>query len=387
MDESSIHHPRRRVVTIGRFLFCLVIISTATSCSLLQTNSKPVDPNAPSWVRRLNVFDDASIWDGFFTPGDGNEKTRLVALERHQPGKIPVVLVHGLVSGPTTWQDLLTFLNSDPEIQSRFEFWAFRYPTGESYLIAAADLRRELQQRLKRLDPDGRDPALQNVVLIGHSMGGIVSKLQVTRSDNLLWESVSKRPFSELKAKEATRNKIHSLFFFEPQPAVKRVVFIATPHHGSKLTESFVGKLARQLVFFPAMLQSGYHELLQANSDALLPTNSMTVPTSVDHLSPDSPVLKATNRLPFADGVRRHSIIGTAVKLPNGRVLDGVVTLESARLPNVDSELLVPATHTEIHRNARTFQEVRRILLLHARDRADRQLQSRHSAAAIVTPQ
>jgi triacylglycerol esterase/lipase EstA (alpha/beta hydrolase family) len=370
MDESQVSavNVRRRRMAVCRLAVCLAVIATATSCSLLQTHNQPADANAPSWARRLNIFDDASIWDGFFTPGDSNEKTRLVALERHQPGKIPVVLVHGLVSGPTTWEALLTFLNNDPDIRKRYEFWAFRYPTGESYLIAAADLRRELQQKLKRLDPDGRDPALQDVVLIGHSMGGIVSKLQVTRSDDLMWESVSQRPFAELKADEPTRKKIHDLFFFEPQPAIKRVVFIATPHHGSKLTESFVGKLARQLVFFPAMVQSGYHQLLQANSDALLPTNSMTVPTSVDHLAPDSPVLKATNRLPFASGVHLHSIIGTAVKLPNGRVLDGVVTLESARLPNVDSELLVPATHTEIHRDKRTFREIRRILVLHAQE-------------------
>ena len=373
---------RRVVAAVRRLVLCLAVVAATSGCSLLPTNAPPADPNAPSWLRRLNLFDDASIWDGFFTPGDGDETSRLVLLERHQPGKIPVVLVHGLVSGPTTWQDLLARLNDDPEVRGRFEFWAFRYPTGESYLIAAADLRRELRQKLERLDPDGRDPALRNIVLVGHSMGGIVSKLQVTRSDGVLWSGVSKRPFAELQADEPTRDKIRGLFFFEPLPAVQRVVFIATPHRGSKLTESFVGKLARQLVIFPAMLQAGYRELLQANSDALLPTNSMTVPTSVDHLSPDSPVLQATNRLPFADGVRRHSIIGTAVKLPNGRVLDGVVTLDSARLPNGESELLVPATHTEIHRDRRTFDEVRRILLQHA---GSVDPSNRHSANAVRT--
>lgn len=338
-----------------------------TSCTLLPQASALRDPLAPRWVRRLNVFDESSIWRGFFKPGEENEESRLVLLERYQPGKIPVVLVHGLVSNPATWEEMLKQLNADPEIRSRFQFWAFRYATGASYLFAAADLREELERTIARIDPQGRDEALNHLVLIGHSMGGIVSKLQVTYSDDTLWRSVSNRPFAELKADPLVRSKVERTFFFEPRERVTRVVFIATPHKGSRLTESFVGRFARELVTFPTTIERSYQRLLTDNSGVLKPDATMTVPTSVDHLSPASPVLKATQKLRYHDGVKLHSIIGTGKRTPFGTVLDGVVALESARLPESTTALTVPTTHTEIHKDPRTVREVKAILLLHVK--------------------
>lgn len=353
----------RRLNALG----LLVALFACSGCALFSSASATGDPHAPRWVRRLNVFDETSIWNGFFKPGHRNDDSKLVLLDRYQSGKIPVVLVHGLVSNPATWEQMLKGLNADPEIRSRFQFWAFRYPTGGSYLISAADLRETLRQEIERLDPYGDDPALRNIVLIGHSMGGLVSKLQVTHSDDTMWQSISTRPFAELKADSITRSKIERMFFFEPQPTVTRVVFIATPHKGSRLTESFIGRIARQFVTFPKIVERSYDRLVADNSDVLKPDATMTIPTSVDHLSPSSSVLKATRKLRFQNGVELHSIIGTGKRTPLGGVLDGVVTLDSAKLPNSLTALTVPTTHTQIHRDERTIREVRAILMLHLR--------------------
>ncbi|MFO1021654.1 MAG: hypothetical protein U0903_13300 [Planctomycetales bacterium] len=71
---------------------------------------------------------------------------------------------------------------------------------------------------------------LSQMVMIGHSMGGLLSKLQVTESDDKLWNLVSKQPLEQLKTNDETRGQLQQTFFFEPQPAITRVIYIATPH-------------------------------------------------------------------------------------------------------------------------------------------------------------
>ena len=140
--------------------------------------------------------------------------------EPYQPGKIPLVFVHGLLSDPFTWANLANEIRARPDVLQRYQLWAYEYATGEPFLKSAAVLRRQLHEVQLQMDPSGSDAALSGVVLIGHSMGGLVSKLQVTYSGNQLWESVSCLPFESIVTTPATRMDLAESFFFDPSPIV-----------------------------------------------------------------------------------------------------------------------------------------------------------------------
>lgn len=142
---------------------------------------------------------------GFVDPGGAATEPRLNFLEPYQPGKAPVVLVHGLFSDPQSWADLINDLRATPGFCERYQIWVFRYPTGRGFLQSAAALRRELQAAQQALDPSQSDPALRQVVLVGHSMGGLISKLQVTYSGESIWTRLANRPLETIVTTEQTR--------------------------------------------------------------------------------------------------------------------------------------------------------------------------------------
>ncbi|HEX3725991.1 MAG TPA: alpha/beta fold hydrolase, partial [Pirellulales bacterium] len=173
---------------------------------------------------------------GFTAPSDTSVQQQLVMMEPYQRGKIPVVFIHGLYSDPITWVDMANELLVHRDLYAHFQFWIFRYPTGGEVLDSAAVLRRDLQAARDTFDPEHTDPALDQIVLVGHSLGGLLSQMQVTRSYDLLWREIANQPFDALRAPPKLQERLAQCFFFEPVPAVKRVVFIGTPHHGSGMT-------------------------------------------------------------------------------------------------------------------------------------------------------
>lgn len=351
----------RQIATI----FVVAVLLLATGCAAQRYDALV---NSRSTLRPvpLAAFDGLYI-DGFFTPGEDRVGNGLYLLEPYRPGAIPVIFVHGLVSDPSTWIEMHTRLRNDPLIANRFQFWAFRYETGPSYLGAAADLRDELMRVRSALDPRGSDRALSQAVLVGHSMGGLVSKLQVTHSDDHLWRTMSQRSPDEIHADPQTRNQITRLFFFNPQPGIARLVYIATPHRGSPIAVGRLGNIGERLVGFPKTMVSQYNTFLQRNTD-IFPNLPQKPPTSVDLLKPCHPVLRATTRLRFAPGIAQHVIYGVGQRTSNWcrRDGDGYVTVSSARWPLACSEKPVNEAHTEVHKHRAAIDEVRRILTSHA---------------------
>src|SRR5204863_7879130 len=59
---------------------------------------------------------------------------KLVFLDPYQPGKVPVVLIHGLFSSPEDWADAIGHLRAAPGFANRFQIWPFGYPTGQGSL-------------------------------------------------------------------------------------------------------------------------------------------------------------------------------------------------------------------------------------------------------------
>ncbi len=308
---------------------------------------------------------------GFLQPfSSGRSAPRLEFLEPHRAGRIPVVFIHGLASDEGTWFDLLNELRTWPAFHRRFEPWLFRYPTGAGFMLSSASLRRQLRTAVARLDPECTDAALDNIVLVGHSMGGLHAKLQVVESGTAIWDAIACRPRGELRARPEVQRLMTDTYFFEPLPFVKRVVYVATPHKGSALASLGVGRVASLTVKPPPVPTAIHREVVTMNPDYFRPDFEKRVPTSIDILEPSSTVLMALESLRPPCWVTTHSIIGKAhASLVSGGD-DCVVPVESARVSGVVSELVVPASHTKVHHHPETVAEIRRILAQHLHESA-----------------
>ncbi len=302
---------------------------------------------------------------GLFQTGFNDGDARLYMIEPYQPGKVPVIFVHGLASDPSTWYDLANELRARPQLQSRYQIWAFKYSTGEAFLKSAARLRAECRNIVAQLDPEGRDPALHQIVLVGHSMGGLVCKLQVTASDNTLWNAVAGRPLESIRATEPQRAELAETFFFEPLPCVRRVVFMATPHRGSSWARQAVGRISSAMVSVPEEIQQQHDELARNNPGVFSEEMQRRVPTSIDLLEPDSPLLRSMLCLRVAPQVQVHSLIANGELMWRDGPGDGVVPVSSALHPNEASRRMVPTTHSGLHHHPEAVEELVNILRRH----------------------
>jgi pimeloyl-ACP methyl ester carboxylesterase len=276
-----------------------------------------------------------------------------------------VALVHGTASSAARWADMLNDLTSDPRIRNRFEFWFFRYETGNPILYSALKLREELAGAVAALDPQDEDPALRDMVLIGHSQGGLLVKMSATDTGSLLWDAISGQPLDELKLRPETRELLRRSLFLEPAPSVGRVVFIATPHRGSYLAENRLGRFISGLVRLPLNLAQATVDILTNNPDALRFDPERARIGSIYDMRPGAPLITALAAIPVAPGIPAHSIIAVRGDGPIEDGSDGVVRFESAHIDGVESELIVRSGHS-VQSHPETVLEVRRILLLHA---------------------
>lgn len=304
--------------------------------------------------------------DDFLRPNRDDRLDGLHMREPFQPGKIPVVFVHGLASDPLTWAQLENDLRAQPPLFNRYQFWFFRYDTGNPFLASAARLREQLAALRQTYDPARCDPNLSRMVLIGHSMGGLLSKMQVTYSGDLIWQAAATRPLNTIVTDSTTRERMAASFFFQPSPDISRVIYIATPHRGSSEASRCVGRVSSALIEEPPEWTARHAQLVRDNPDAFRDELRRKIPNSVDLLEPDSLILQATDRLPYRYGIALHTILGDdRWTLTQGRS-DGVVAVSSARLGGGQSELIVDAKHTDVQRVPPTVREVMCILTQHA---------------------
>lgn len=301
----------------------------------------------------------------FLRPDSLDAKAQLVMIEPYQCGKIPVVFVHGLASDPTTWLTQIHALRAQPWFRRHYQAWTFRYPTGVPFLGGAAMLRSELQAAVALTPGAAEDPAAQQMVLVGHSMGGLVSKLQVAESGTALWDAAASCPLDAIRADAADRERLRELFFFAPLPFVRKVVFIGTPHRGSSIASQAVGRVSSWSAHISSQADARHRRLVADNPGVFAPWIARKVPTSVDLLEPDHPLLCAVERLPMSPSVEVHSIIGVADVQGADAPGDGVVSLASARYCGAVSEKRVSETHRGLHEAATTTMELERILERH----------------------
>ena len=288
----------------------------------------------------------------------------LYMTEPYRPGKIPVVFVHGTASNPVWWTEMFNTLRFDPLIRERYQFWYFVYTSNKSVVISAGELRDALRDKVATLELHGKDPALQQMVVAGHSQGGLLTKLTVVNTDEILVRALTGKDLDELRMSEASKTRLHQMLVLKPLPFVKNVIFLSTPHLGSFQSKEWNRNLLRWLVTLPITLVQDsldYYDYMTDDVKKVL-GGKKTVFTSADGMSPDNPLLKALAEIPLAPGVLGHSII--AVKTDGDPKLgnDGVVEYSSAHLDGMASELIVNSGHSS-QLNPLAIDEVRRILV------------------------
>jgi pimeloyl-ACP methyl ester carboxylesterase len=300
---------------------------------------------------------------GLMNPEAMKANQGLFMLQPYQPDKIPVVFVHGLISSPLTWLPMLNGLMGDPELRERYQFWYFSYPTGNPVFYSAATLREALLNARAAFDPAGTNPAFNNMLIVGHSMGGLLTKAMVQESGERQWNLFSKTPYSEMNAPRDTLALLEKVIFYKPLPFVTEAVFIATPHRGSEMALGAIGSIGRALVTLPLTLARASASILASLASAGHKPPITGMPTGIDSLSPKNIMLREMAAMPV--GVPFHSIMGNEAKAGATGGTDGVVPYWSSHLNGARSELIVKSGHGA-HEHPLAIREVRRIMLEHA---------------------
>jgi pimeloyl-ACP methyl ester carboxylesterase len=288
-------------------------------------------------------------------------------LEPYRPDKIPVVMVHGLMSSPATWAGMFNDLRGDPELRKRYQFWFFMYPTGLPIGYSASILRDQLNGVHAMYDPNGTNPNFNQMVIVGHSMGGLLTREMVQDSGTKYWDYYFKEPFETINLDPNTKQMLKKLMFFEHLPYVKRVVFIATPHRGSPMADEWYTHLLSGMVGLPETISTTTTNVVSKGvlTETVASNYTKKAPDSLMLLSPSSPFIRATNTVPLRSDIPYHSIIGTRKLTTFGAgTSDGIVPYWSSHLDFTESEKLVPSGHSA-HEHPLAIAEVKRILHEH----------------------
>jgi pimeloyl-ACP methyl ester carboxylesterase len=290
-------------------------------------------------------------------------------LEMRRPyerGKVPVVLIHGLWGKPQLWDRMIEDLEADSALRTRYQFWTFRYASGDAIPYSAHLLRQSLRRARRVFDPDGTDAAFDRMVIVGHSLGGILAKMMVQSSGSLLWQTVCARPLDRVSGPAEDRRLLQQVFCYTPVPEVRRVVFITTPHRGSPLASGPLRGLGTRLCGRPSRFLQAVQAVLANNEPGLFTPDLLAeLPTSAGELAPEHRLLMGLCDLKIDSSVRAHSIIADFRDPPAPGGTDGIVPYSSSHLEGVDSELIVRGLHICLDHPA-VIHEVRRILAEHA---------------------
>lgn len=316
-----------------------------------------------------------SGWDGLFDAIQGNEEllknTGFYTLEPYDSGKIPLVTVHGLFSNPLTWLDVHNELMGDPIVRRHFRVWHYLYPTNLPILENSRVFRQKLDELEGYLKShQSKKDTAHGMVIIGHSMGGLLTRTAVVDSTPLM-EYFLEDPKRISKLNKDTADAVRSYLEFSPKPYIDRVIFVAVPHRGSSIADNWVGAIGRWLLSLPkAIVQRTVHVAREARN--ILRPELQTAfdagqASSISGLSEKSPALQGLSKTAVSSAIPFHSIIGDQGLGNTPDSSDGVVAYRSSHVDGAQSELIVPADHTA-HAHPQALLEIRRILRLHTKE-------------------
>ena len=304
---------------------------------------------------------------GFFRADERIKQSGVFLVEPYDPERIPVILIHGLVSVPMIWRDVFPALAASPELARRYQFMVFTYPSSFPVAESALLLRNKLKELRAELDPEGDDPLSNNMVVAGHSMGGILTHTLIADVGDNLWKQISDEDFESIDLDPERKQEAREILFFSPDPAVKRAIFIAAPHRGAKMAEKGIAGRLSQIARLPGSVLLSTTDVLTAMASPEVDLKvefEFAKVTAVQSLEPGAPMVAALDDSPIKKGVIYHSIIGDQGKGDSPSSSDGVVEYWSSHMEGAASELIVPTGHSA-YKSALAIEEIKRILRLH----------------------
>ncbi len=325
-------------------------------------------PNVFYW--NMSNLDNLTI-QNVLLPGEYMDETGLYFLQPYDPDKIPLVMVHGLKSSPDAFRYLINDLSPEPWFREKYQIWLFNYPTGNPWLYTGIRFREYMNNAVKYARSQGPDANLDRMVIVAHSMGGLITRSSVTDPGTTIYREHFKYPLDEIVMKPETRKWIEDGMLYKPLEEPDRVVFMAVPHKGSPIANLRPAMIISNFVRLPQLITGELAvvgSLRAKNGDEAGTKSSGHLPTSISGLSPNSRGIKALAKMPLPGHVHFHSIVGNRGKGLPPKCSDGVVPYDSSRVLPVESEKVVPWGHG-VTDCPESSEELKRILKLHLESR------------------
>ena len=346
-----------------------LVIADALKADPLIINDRPyslaMDPSSfYAMGAGISALNRLAIW-GLIGGDEIGRRAGVYLLDEYDPDKRPIVMIHGLGSSPLAWARLSNAIWGNADLRRRFQVWHVVYQTNAPLLVTRNRIEAYLNNAWSVLDPERNDPARSGMILIGHSMGGMVARLLCVDSGEVLWSSAFTAPPELMHADQERIAELESIFIFKPYPGVSRAIFMAAPHRGSPSAESWFGKSFRLVVGRRVPELQALRSFAIDYPDLVRPELRETYQkanfNSISTLQISQPVRRAGESLLPVAGIPYHTIAGV---LP-GRApeTDGVVPFSSAFLPAATSTLQVASDH-KVYENPEAIAETLRILRL-----------------------
>jgi pimeloyl-ACP methyl ester carboxylesterase len=310
----------------------------------------------------------------------GIDHPHLYMMQPWDPDRRIILMLHGLASSPEAWVNVANEVLGDEALREHYQVWQVYYPTNLPIALNHSAIRRLATDALRHFDPAGTATASRDMVLVGHSMGGVIARLMVSRADDQLWDAMIARYDPDPARLARVRPRLEPMLRFAPLPSVSRAIFIAAPHRGTLAAGNRLGRWISGLVRLPLTILEGFDDVLQALAGSTAGATDgepARLPNSIDNLSHEDPFVQASGSLPISPHVGYHSII--AQRSPTIALADsddGLVPYTSAHLDGALSEKVIVSGHS-VQETAPAILEIRRIL--HEDLRA-------HEARRIATP-
>lgn len=303
-------------------------------------------------------------------PDRFTEETGIYFVTPYDPDKIPVLFVHGLVSSPDAFKNVINELVPEPWFRENYQIWLYNYPTGNPWIYSSMMFREKLREATAYARSKGPDTNLNRMVVVAHSMGGLVTRSSVTDPGTVIYDGLFNKPIDQIQASAETRRMLRDGLLYEPVREPERVVFMAVPHRGSPMASMQLSMWISKLIRLPKTVTIELLDsTLQAVGDVIEGENpAKRLPTSINSLSPTARTTVALNKLPLPKDITFHSIIGDRGKGDTPNSSDGVVPYWSSHVTPVASEKIVPSNHS-VPDSPEAAAELKRILKLHLGNR------------------
>ncbi len=372
--------PEGKMITAAKFALYDTFVTEQVA---IGTETVPLarDYSTPiaAMSRSLPLLTEQNLIFAMLNPDEQEEWTGLYLLEPYNPEKIPVVFVHGLMSSPATWIRMINFLRHYPYIRQKYQFWFYRYSSGNPVMASAEILSRALTEAEKAyaVTPEAKK-TFSRMVLVGHSMGGLISRVLTQDRAEYFVEQYSGEKWADFSAKltEEERLAFQDMFFRKPD-YISRMVMMAVPHRGSSMAKWSIARFFSNLVSLPSKVLSRSKNIFLAiirvsDTNTAEDFRNVMAYTGIDNLDPDNPFIRVISESPFGGMIPKHSIIGNnaCANTPGGT--DGVVPYSSSHVDGVESELIVKSGHS-VHQTPEAMRELARILLLHLKTETEKE--------------